>query len=193
MTNYNNNNLTLKGSIFNLITTDFLLTDNYLHISLVNWEVEVQLWTVNLVVRFEPVRSIELMNIRILLSGYKTITSYYLTVTCKIIWQISYMKLFTPSLTLVYLYPTFLQTSYYQSFVILEVDLPISIQISHRHPTVNILLRWIVLHSHHVVRLPNQLWNLVLTQKTTLVTVEFLKQPLCHLQPLPHILSVCPS
>lgn len=67
------------------------------------------------------------------------------------------------SLSLVYLYSTFLERSNNQSLVVLQIHFAIPIQISHGHPAVDVLLGWVVVHAQHVVRFPDELGNLVLT------------------------------
>jgi hypothetical protein len=49
-----------------------------------------------------------------------------------------------------------------ESFVVLQVDLAVAVEVGHRHPAVDVLLRRVVVHSQHVIRLLYQLGNLVL-------------------------------
>jgi hypothetical protein len=77
-----------------------------------------------------------------------------------------------------------------ETFIILEVDLPVAVEVGHGHPTVDILLRRVVVHPHHAVGLPDQLRNFVLAEEPALVLVELLEEAFGDLEAFSDVFGV---
>jgi hypothetical protein len=99
----------------------------------------------------------------------------------------------TASLTLVDLDAALLQRGDDEPLVILQIDFSVAIEVGHGHPAVDVLLRGVVVHAQHVIRLLDQLGDLILAQEAALIAVELLEQPPRHLQSVPYVLRIGPA